>query len=83
MVTIGVNDDDATTGSTTFSHRCSVSEKTQHESVAFGELVEQYMHKDPKFELKPQSLGWLSTAGIHCPLNEFAGSAQLVKSARI
>jgi hypothetical protein len=83
VVTIGDNEDDATTGSTTFSHLCSVSEKTQHESVAFGELDEQYMHKDPRFELKPQSLGWFSTAEIHCPLNEFAGRAQLVKSARI
>lgn len=41
VVTIGFNDDDATTGSATFSHRCSVSEKTQHESVALGELDEQ------------------------------------------
>jgi hypothetical protein len=57
VVTIGDNDDDATIGSTTFSHRCSVSENTQHESVAFGELDEQYMHNDPRFELKPQSLG--------------------------
>jgi len=83
VVTICVNDDDATTGSATFSHRCSVSENTQHESVEFGELDEQYMHKDPIFELKPQSSGWFSTAGIHCPLKEFAGRAQLVKSARI
>jgi hypothetical protein len=83
VVTIGDNDDDATTGSTTFSHRCSVSENTQHESVAFGELDEQYMHRDPRFEVKPQSSGWFSTAGIHCPLSEFAGRAQLVKSARI
>jgi hypothetical protein len=57
VVTIGVNDDDATTGNTTFSHRCSVSENTQHESVELGELDEQYMHKDPKFEVKPQSSG--------------------------
>ena len=57
VVTIGDNDDDATTGSTTPSHRCSVSEKTQHESVALGELDEQYMHREPKFELKPQSSG--------------------------
>jgi hypothetical protein len=83
VVTICDNDDDAITGSATFSHRCSVSENTQHESVEFGELDEQYEHRDPRFELNPQSSGWFATPDIHCPLNEFAGRAQLVKSARI
>lgn len=83
VVTICDKADEAITGSATFSHRSSVSEKTQHESVAFGELDEQYMHKEPRFELKPQSSGSFSTAEMHSPLNEFAGSAQLVKSARI
>lgn len=41
VVTICDKDDDAITGNTTFSHRCSVSEKTQQESVALGELDEQ------------------------------------------
>jgi hypothetical protein len=41
VVTICVRDDDAITGSTTFSHRCSVSENTQQESVALGEFDEQ------------------------------------------
>jgi hypothetical protein len=41
VVTICVRDDDAITGNTTFSHRCSVSENTQQESVALGEFDEQ------------------------------------------
>lgn len=83
VVTIGDNDDDAITGNDTSSHRSSVFENTQHESVAFGEVDEQYKHSDPRFELKPQSSGSFSTAGIHAPLKESAGSAQFVKSARI
>lgn len=41
VVTIGVRADDAIIGKATFSHRCSESENTQHESVALGELDEQ------------------------------------------
>jgi len=41
VVTICDRDDEAITGKTTSSHRCSVSENTQHESVALGELDEQ------------------------------------------
>jgi hypothetical protein len=41
VVTISDKDDDAITGNTTFSHRCSVSENTQQESVALGEFDEQ------------------------------------------
>lgn len=32
-------------GSLTFEHRDSTLEVTQHESVAFGELAPQYVHK--------------------------------------
>lgn len=83
VVTIACNDDDAITGSATPAHLSVVFEKTQHESVAFGELAPQYEHSDPRFELYPQSSGSFATALIHDPVNEFAGSAQLVKSARI
>ena len=38
----GAREADAITGSWTPSHRSVVFEKTQHESVAFGELAEQY-----------------------------------------
>lgn len=41
LVNKGFMLDVATTGSTTFAHFVSVSEKTQHESVEFGELAEQ------------------------------------------
>lgn len=73
----------ATTGKTTFAHRVSLSEKTQHESVEFGELEAQYEHKLPVLSEKPQLLGWFVTPSIQVPVNESAGSAQLVKSALI
>lgn len=57
VVTICDRDDDAITGRATLSQRSSVLEKTQHESVALGEVEEQYMHRDPRLELKPQSSG--------------------------
>lgn len=75
--------DVATTGSTTPSHLVSVSEKTQHESVELGELAAQYEHRLPKLDEYPQLSGSFITPSIQLPLNESAGSAQLVKSARI
>jgi len=51
VVTIACNDDDAITGSATPTHLSVVSEKTQHESVEFGELAPQYEHSSPRFEL--------------------------------
>lgn len=75
--------DVAITGSTTPLHLVSVSEKTQQESVELGELAAQYEHKLPVLDMKPQLLGSLATPSIHEPLNESAGSAQFVKSARI
>ena len=41
LVTIGCNAEDAITGKTTPVHRVVVFEKTQHESVALGELAAQ------------------------------------------
>lgn len=49
--------DVATMGKTTPSQRVSVSEKTQHESVAFGELTAQYEHNPPRLDEKPQLSG--------------------------
>jgi hypothetical protein len=63
--------------------RVEVLEKTQHESVALGELAAQYEHRPDRLLLKPQLLPSLSTPAMHVPVMEFAGKAQLVKSARI
>lgn len=41
VIVTGLNADVATTGSLTPLHLVSVSENTQHESVAFGELAAQ------------------------------------------
>lgn len=57
MVT-GCKDADAIIGSVTPSHRVVVLEKTQHESVAFGELAEQYEHRPERLSVKPQLSGW-------------------------
>lgn len=57
VVTIGCNDDDAITGSATSAHLSVVLEKTQHESVALGELAPQYEHSDPRFGPYPHSSG--------------------------
>jgi hypothetical protein len=83
VVTICCSADDAITGRDTSEHRVVVFEKTQHESVALGELAEQYEHSDPRFESNPQLSGSFLTASMQAPVNESAGSAQLVKSARI
>ena len=70
-------------GNVTSLQRVVVSEKTQHESVAFRELVEQYAQRLPRFDVKPQLFGWFSTASMQDPVSALAGRAQLVKSARI
>jgi len=41
VIVTGANSDEATMGSVTPVHREVVFEKTQHESVAFGELAPQ------------------------------------------
>ena len=70
-------------GSLTPTQRVSAPEYKQHESVEFGELLEQYEHKLGRFESKPQLLGSFCTPGMQLALSESGGSAQLVKSARI
>jgi hypothetical protein len=70
-------------GSLTPTQRVSAPEYKQHESVAFGELLEQYEHKLGRFESNPQLLGSFCTPGIQLVLRESGGRAQLVKSARI
>ena len=47
----------ATIGSTTFLHIEVVLEKTQHESVAFGELAAQYAQSEPVLDSNPQFEG--------------------------
>lgn len=83
VIVIGFNADVAMIGSSTLLQRDVVSENTQHESVEFGELDAQYEQSPPRFDVKPQLSGWFSTASIQDPMSEVAGSAQLVKSARI
>ena len=70
-------------GSVTREQRLVTFEPMQHESVALGELVAQKSHRDCKFEENPQLFGSLSSPVIQEPLREFAGKAQLVKSALI
>jgi hypothetical protein len=82
VIVIGFSDEDATIGSVTPLHRFVVSEKTQHESVLFGELAAQYEHNEPRFDVNPQLSDWFSTASIQLVVNESAGRAQFVKSAR-
>ncbi len=55
----------------------------QHESVELGELEAQYPQRPCTFVEKPQFLGSFAAAVMHEPVRESAGSAQLVKSARI
>lgn len=70
-------------GSLTFWQRVSVLEKRQHESVAFGELAAQYEHRAGRLLLKPQLFTSFWNPCIQLDVNESAGKAQLVKSARI
>jgi hypothetical protein len=83
VIVTGSSDEEATIGKVTSVQRFVVLEKTQHESVAFGELAAQYPHSPPRFEEKPQSSGSFCDPSMHEPVSESAGSAQLVKSARI
>lgn len=57
VIVIGFSFEEATTGSVTPLHRVVASENTQHESVLFGELAEQYEHSDPTLDVNPQLLG--------------------------
>ena len=70
-------------GNATPIHRVVDLEKTQHESVAFGEEAAQYEHSPPRLLEKPQLSGSFCTACMQEPVTESAGSAQFVKSARI
>lgn len=70
-------------GNLTPVHRVSVLEYRQHESVALGEVAEQYEQRLGRLPAKPQLSGSFCTPRIHPPERESAGSAQLVKSARI
>ncbi|KAK4940126.1 hypothetical protein LTR66_014942 [Elasticomyces elasticus] len=83
LVNSGARLEVAATGRTTLLQRVSVLEKTQHESVEFGELAAQYEHRPLRLLEKPQSFGSFTKPCTHATVNEFAGSAQVVKSARI
>jgi len=83
VIVTGWSAEDAMMGSTTSLHREVVFEKTQQESVAFGELAEQYPHRPLRFVEKPQSTGSFCSPPTQLPDRESAGRAQLVKSARI
>ena len=75
---------DVVMGSSTLSHRVSVLEVIQHESVEFGELLAQYEHRLGRLSAKPQLLGSFDTPWMQVPLfKASAGSAHVVKSARI
>lgn len=79
----GAMDDVAMTGKTTPEHLVSVFEKTQQESVAFGELDAQYPQSPLILSAKPQLVGSFVTPSMQVPVSELAGRAQFVKSARI
>ena len=70
------------TGSLTFLQRLVEFEVTQHESVSFSVLSRQKLQSPIILDPKPQLVGSFSAPLIQFPLSEFAGSAQLVKSAR-
>lgn len=70
-------------GNSTSTQRLVALEPTQHESVAFGELAAQKLHKPCRLVEKPQSLGSFSAPVTHLALSESLGKAQVVKSARI
>ena len=74
---------DVVIGSSTLEQRCSESENRQQESVALGELAAQYVHRPPKLFENPQLSGSFWTPSMQDCDNEFWGSAQFVKSARI
>ena len=74
---------DVVDGRTTPGHLLVTLDPSQHESVALGELAEQYAHRPCRFDEYPQLLGSFCSPVIQPPLSELLGSAQLVKSARI
>ena len=70
-------------GRVTPLHRLVTFAATQHESVELGELVAQKPQRPNRFVPKPHSAGSLSSPEIQDPVNESAGRAHTVKSARI
>lgn len=70
-------------GRVTPLHLLVTFDVTQHESVAFGELDAQYLHKPGRLEAKPHSCDSFSSPVMHSTLSESLGRAQLVKSALI
>ena len=70
-------------GKVTSTQRSVTFEATQQESVALGELAAQNPHRPWRLFEYPQLLGSFSSPSIQAPLNESAGRAQFVKSARI
>ena len=70
-------------GRVTPLHLLVTFDVTQHESVAFGELDAQYLHKPGRFEAKPHSCDSFWSPVMHSTLSELLGRAQLVKSALI
>lgn len=74
---------DEIVGNTIPAHRPVTFEATQQESVALGELAPQKLHRPRRLLEYPQSTDSFSSPLMHEPLRESAGSAQLVKSARI
>lgn len=71
----------AATGNITPLQRDVVSEKTQQESVAFGELAAQYEQSPAVLSVKPQLSGSFSTPSMQVEPIASAGRAQFVKSA--
>lgn len=57
VIVIGCRADEATIGRLTFLQIDVAFEKTQHESVALGELAAQYPHRPPVLPVKPQLSG--------------------------
>lgn len=51
VIVTGCREAVATIGSETPLHRLVVFENTQHESVAFGELIEQYEQSPPRLSV--------------------------------
>jgi hypothetical protein len=82
-VEVKSGNNDEVEGSGTPTQRRLTSDPAQQESVAFGELAAQYRQRPWRLVEKPQLSGSLCSAGMHAPLRESAGNAQLVKSALI
>ena len=76
----GIGDVD---GRVTPVHRWVTLDAAQHESVALGELDEQYPQSPRRFAENPQLYGSFPSPVMHCWVRELLGRAQFVKSARI